>query len=186
MAKFKYYYRIESTRLPSWDYARNATYFITICAKYQRPYFGRIIDNGQQRGGGKNGVKNMQLSKIGEIADACWLAIPEHFPFVKLGAHIVMPDHVHGIIIMDKISVPGNAKNNTSNRPSQKNRFDPQSQNLASVIRGYKCGVTKEARKIDPDFTWLPRFYDSIIWDRSNYDRVEKYIRNNPKNWKNR
>ena len=83
----------------------------------------------------------MQLSSIGEIANECWSQIPEHFTFVKLGAFIVMPNHVHGIIIIDKPAVPPVQTQNIASLPG--NKFGPQSQNLASIVRGFKISVPK-------------------------------------------
>ncbi|MEZ4848169.1 MAG: transposase [Bacteroidia bacterium] len=107
-------------------------------------YFGEVKD------------KKMHLSEMGIIADTCWREIPAHFPFVKLGTHIVMPDHVHGIIIIDKNGVVG-TQNFASLQPSvepsidssPKNKFGPQSQNLGSIIRGFKVGVTKGIRQLE-------------------------------------
>lgn len=88
--KYQNKYRIPSARLQDWDYGWNAPYFVTICTQNREHYFGKI-------GNGK-----MQLSEIGEIAKKCWIEIPEHFTFVELGAFVVMPNHVHGIIIINK------------------------------------------------------------------------------------
>lgn len=88
--KFRNKYRIESARLKHWDYGWNAAYFITICTKDRTCFFGRAVDG------------KMVLNEIGQIARNCWLAIPEYFPFVKLADHIVMPNHVHGILVIDK------------------------------------------------------------------------------------
>jgi REP element-mobilizing transposase RayT len=88
--KYQNKYRISSARAPFWDYSHNAAYFVTICTKNREWFFGDVVDG------------DMVLSEIGKIANDYWLAIPEHFPFVKLGAHIIMPNHVHGIIIIDK------------------------------------------------------------------------------------
>jgi REP element-mobilizing transposase RayT len=178
--KFKNKYRIESTRLKHWDYGWNAPYFVTICTKNRECFFGDVVDG------------EMILNDIGLIADDCWLQIPEHFPFVKLGNHIVMPNHVHGIVVIDK---PDDARNmhnvgtqnfaspqNTTESTS-KNKFGPQSQNLASIIRGFKIGVTTNARLINPDFAWQSRFHDHIIRDDESFQRISAYIINNPLNW---
>ena len=83
-------YRIPPARAQWWNYADNASYFITICTANRQHYFGKI----------KN--QNMELSDIGSFATKCWFEIPQHFPFVQLGAFIVMPNHVHGIVIIQK------------------------------------------------------------------------------------
>lgn len=138
---------------------------------------------------------NMQLSEIGMITETCWMEIPEHFPFVELGEYIIMPNHVHGIIIIDKKDDGRNKKgfkygvdsqNLASLRSGKQkplNKFGPQSKNLPSIIRGFKIGVTKNARKIQPDFKWQPKYHDHIIRDRKSFYRISEYIRNNPDKW---
>ena len=88
MMKFRGQYRIESTRLKGWDYSSAGFYYETICTKDKRPYFGFILDG------------EVQLSDIGEIAFICWMAIPEHFSSVGIDEFVVMPNHVHGIIVI--------------------------------------------------------------------------------------
>ena len=79
----------------------------------------------------RNCSAKIKFSTIGDIANDCWLAIPEHFPFVKLGLHVVMPNHVHGILFIDK-------KQNFNSETASKeagfatSSFGPQSRNLAS------------------------------------------------------
>ena len=203
MDKFRNKYRIPSARLPNWDYGWNGAYFITICTANRECFFGNILDG------------EMQLLEIGEMADKFWLEIPEHFPFVKLDVHVVMPNHVHGIIVIDKTddgrngielndgnNDGGNVGNNdgrnvetqnfaslpppqqpSTNKPQPKNKFGPQSQNLASIIRGYKTGVTKYARNNNIDFGWQSRFHDHIIRNNAEYQRIKNYIIKNPKKW---
>ncbi|MGQ1891400.1 transposase [Thermophagus sp. OGC60D27] len=64
-----------------------------------------------------------------------------------------------------------------------KNQFGPQSQNLASIIRGFKIGVTKNARQINPHFAWQPRYHDHIIRNEKSFYNISKYIINNPGKW---
>lgn len=90
MDKFLNKYRIPSARLQTWDYGWNAPYFVTICTANRECFFGNIVDN------------EMKLSVIGELANQFWTEIPNHFPFVILDAFVVMPNHVHGILIFDK------------------------------------------------------------------------------------
>ncbi len=88
--RFQNKYRIESARLKQWDYGWNASYFVTICTQGRICFFGDVVNN------------EMVLNDIGSIAQDCWMQIPKHFPFVKLGHHVVMPNHVHGIVVIDK------------------------------------------------------------------------------------
>jgi putative transposase len=89
MQKFKNKYRIPSARLASWDYCKPGSYFLTICTKNRGHFFGEIID------------KEMYLNDIGMIADQCWAEIPDHFENVMLGEFTIMPNHIHGIIIIN-------------------------------------------------------------------------------------
>ena len=114
--KFQNKYRISSTRLKKWDYGWNAPYFVTICTKNMEHYFGKIVDG------------EMRLSDIGGIAQQCWCEIPDHFPFVILDAFVIMPNHVHGIIIINKIDDGHNVEtqNFASLQSHSKNKFGPQ------------------------------------------------------------
>ncbi|MBL7914950.1 MAG: hypothetical protein JNL49_07885 [Bacteroidia bacterium] len=175
MAKFKNKYRIESSRAQWWDYGSNAAYFVTINTKNRIRFFGEIIN------------QEMQLSELGKHAESCWFQIPDHFPFVKLGAFVVMPDHIHGIVHIEKseIETQDFASRQTQNLASvfPKNKFGPQSKNLGSILRGYKIGVTKKSKLICPKFKWQPRYHDHIIRDEAEYQRIHNYIIANPKNW---
>jgi REP element-mobilizing transposase RayT len=95
--KFQNKYRIPSARAEWWDYGNNAAYFITICTANRKHYFGDI----------RNG--KMELSPIGIIADIFWHEIRNHADFVKLGEFVVMPNHIHGILIIDKPDDAGTA-----------------------------------------------------------------------------
>ena len=177
MTLFKNKYRIESTRLPFYDYSSPGCYFITICVRDGHYDFGQI----------KN--KRMKLSKLGHAARKYWKKIPKHFPFVKLDEFIVMPNHVHGIIIITK--KPQNAQYVETQdfaslplrRNGHHNKFGPQSRNLASIIRGYKIGVKKYANKKNKEFFWQAGFYDHIINTDEALNNIRQYIINNPTNW---
>lgn len=170
--KFQNLYRNSTTRLPYWDYGNNAAYFVTICTRHMKPYFGCVVDG------------EVQLTVIGEAARACWLAIPDHFPFVTLDAFVIMPNHVHGIVTICK---PGEASKVPIRPVDQRkaempsNAFGPQSKNLASIIRGFKVGVTLCARNMELPFAWQHRYHDRIIRDAREYFSVQRYIENNPK-----
>ena len=88
--KFKNRYRTASTRLPFYDYGSNGSYFVTICTKNKEPWFGEI----------QSGI--MCLSSFGQIAHQYWKEITDHFDFVELDDFIIMPDHIHGIIEIQK------------------------------------------------------------------------------------
>lgn len=139
-------------RAEFWDYANASAYFITIVTQNRIRFFGEIV--GEQ----------MVLSPAGQAALDCWQAIPQHFPDVVIDEFIVMPDHVHGLLIFTK-------KLNNSDEHAQ-NHFGPQSMNLASVVRGFKVGVTKAARLHHPKFALQARYHDRIVRDQWEYERI--------------
>ena len=176
--KFQNKYRIPSARLQNWDYGQNAAYFITICTYKMNCYFGNIV----------NGI--MQLSEIGKIVETEWLKTPDIRPDMNLclGEFVVMPNHFHTIITIGENEF--NCCRDTMHRVSTKttidepaNSFAPQSKNLASIIRGFKSAVTMNAHKINPSFEWQSRFYNHIIRNTESFQRIEKYIIENPKKW---
>ncbi|MCF8306840.1 MAG: hypothetical protein K9I71_12095 [Ignavibacteriales bacterium] len=141
-------------------------------------------------------------SPTGMIAEQIWNEIPIQFPFTELGNFVVMPNHVHGIIIISKPEcttiVPGNpgvpANADAINRASSnvpvgesggfaRNKNPMVNDNLSRIIRWYKGRVSFEAHKIDPGFEWQSRFYDHIIRDEKSFFRISEYITNNPANW---
>ena len=187
MEKFKNKYRIPSSRLQTWDYGNNGSYFITICTKNREHFFGEIVDG------------EMQLNDIGKIAEQYWLEISNHFSFIKLGNFVVMPNHTHGILIIGKpdmiddtgntvetlqCNVSNNATNPTNpNKNEQMAKISPKSGTISTIVRSYKSVVSKYARQIHADFEWQPRFHDHIIRDARSFETIQNYIANNPRNW---
>ena len=89
MKKFAGKYRIQTARAPWWDYSGDGSYFVTICTAHRACYFGDVV-NGR-----------MKCSETGEIANNIWNEIPRQFPYAELGVFQVMPNHVHGIIVIN-------------------------------------------------------------------------------------
>ena len=172
--KGKYHgqYRIASARLAKWDYGSNAGYFVTICTRDRACTFGEVI-NGE-----------MRYSRPGEISVMCCEQIPVHFPFVDLDGYVVMPNHVHLLLIFNKTDSGIQPLKGTNNPGAcQGNLFGPQSQNLASVVRGFKVGVTKFTQEEHLPFAWQPRYHDHIIRDSKELEVLREYVTHNPARW---
>ena len=170
--RFRGKYRIETSRLKNCDYGSSGYYFVTICVKNSECVFGNVDDN------------KMILSEIGKTAEKFWLEIPAHFPFVKLDEFIIMPNHIHGIIIIDNHrDVACNVSTRTNNKIMS--IISPKRGSLSTVIRSYKSNCTKTINKIQNkfNFQWQPRFYDHIIRDEKSLHNIRKYIMHNPLNW---
>ena len=106
-----------SIRLKGYDYSQAGAYFITLVTHGGACLFGGVVDG------------EVRLSDFGLIADECWRLIPEHFPAVELSAYVVMPNHVHGIIILhdrDGRGTPDNHSTGTIYRVRRSNNFKNQ------------------------------------------------------------
>ena len=137
-------------------------------------YFGEVEDG------------EMKLSEIGKIAKSEWFKTLELRPDMNLilNEFVVMPNHIHGIIFIGKNEFNKKSETNESSEELiYKNKFQSQSKNLASIIRGYKSAVTIQARKINSEFGWQSKFHEHIIRDKRAFQNIEKYIKNNPKKW---
>ncbi len=195
--KYKNKYRIDSIRLQNWDYRWAGVYFITICTKNREHYFGEI-ENG-----------NMILSHVGVLADVLWHQIKHHAKNIELGAFVVMPNHIHGVVILT--GDDGDTNNDTGTthtvetghalslqQPSQSKHTPPTSHqtigqqrfqhignnSVSSIIGSYKSAVTKHARRLGYTLEWQTRFYDHIIRDDIVFQKISNYILNNPAHWK--
>ncbi|RUR86034.1 transposase [Chlorogloeopsis fritschii PCC 9212] len=170
--KFQDKYRVESLRLPNRDYAANGWYFVTICTRDRTCFFGDVV------------AEKIQLSDIGQIAQQYWAEIPSHFEHTDIDTYIIMPNHVHGIVVIDR---PPNVetRNFASLQSEETNKFGPlKPGSLQAVIHAYKASVTRWCRKNSQEhFSWQPRFYEHIIPADDSIDRIREYIANNPFKW---
>jgi putative transposase len=178
MTTFKNKYRVETTRLKNWDYASAGYYFVTICTHKQESFFGEIV-------GGE-----MQLSVVGEQARQFWSDIPAHFKNVQLDDYVIMPNHLHGIIVIietGQINVETRrgiveTRDRASLRPNKFGPLKPGS--LPAIINAYKAALTRWCRKNGQSgFAWQARYYDHVIRNEESLHRIRQYIGNNPTRW---
>ncbi|MEH2316641.1 transposase [Nostoc sp.] len=185
--KYKGKYRIDSTRLPAWSYASNAGYFITICTDGKKCFFGEVVQG------------EMQLSTIGEVAHKLWYEIPNHFSNCQIDSFCVMPNHIHGILVINQTQEedamnPRTHEEDAMNRVSTRGDgqrggvtglFNPMlsKNSLSKIIRWYKGRCTFEINQIYEGFGWQGRFHDNIIRNEFALDKIRQYIINNPINW---
>ncbi len=179
-SKYQGRYRIPSARHPVWDYATPAAYFITICTRDRHPYFGHL----------RNGT--MTHSAMGQIAWDVWHLIPAQFDHCRLDAFVVMPNHIHGVLVL--VAHFDHAGRDAINRVSTPPPIAPTpppiggvagkhnpllGKSVSRIIRWYKGRCTHTMRKIRPDFTWQPRFHDRIIRNDKELTAIRRYICNN-------
>lgn len=155
-----------SIRLKGYDYSQAGMYFVTICAKNREYLFGEI----------KN--EEMILNDLGRIVEKEWMKTPDIRKNVGLDEFIVMPNHIHGIIVIN-YKIVGIDCNQSLHK------FGPQSNNLFAIIRGFKGAATKQINSFKTVGTsvWQSRFYDRVIREEKELIRIRQYISNNPGNW---
>jgi len=139
-----------SIRLQGYDYSQPGIYFITLCTQNRECLFGEIL-NGEIR-----------LNEFGKIAHQCWLEIPQHFPHVQLDEFVVMPDHIHGIIVLNNIVVVVVGVQNIEPLQNQNAYQHIIPRSIGSIIRGFKIGVTKKFRQNTDIY---------VVWQRNYYEQ---------------
>jgi len=155
-----------SLRLQGYDYTREGAYFVTVCIQDRACLFGDVSDG------------EMILNDAGLMAEKCWRCIPAHFPHVALDEFVVMPNHIHGIL---SIIVPVGAKNIS---PLHSQQMHGPSKTIGSAIRGFKIGVTKWMRQnTTVHNVWQRNYYEHIIRDENDLNRIRQYIIGNPSRW---
>ena len=128
----------------------------------------------------------MSFSNIGKTAYDNWNEIPHHFNNVQLDAFIIMPNHVHGILILLEQNPVGIQNFESLRHPKfhQYQKMIPKS--VGSIMRAYKSSVTAWCNNNGfVDFKWQRNYYERIIRDEPELNRIREYIINNPANWQN-
>ena len=159
----------QSIRLQGYDYSQVGAYFVTIVTYQRDSLFGEI----------KN--EEMTLSALGKIADECWRAIPEHFPLVESGAYVIMPNHVHGVLI-----ITDNGRGAAMLRPNNDNphKINVKPGSLGAMVRSYKSAVSYRANKqLNMTGIWQRNYYEHIIRNEKEMDNIWRYIESNPAQW---
>ena len=149
-------------RLRGYDYAMPGMYFVTICTAHRACLFGEMHDD------------EIVLSPAGQVVESWWGTIPVRFPTVELDAMVVMPNHIHGVLMLPA------AEPDCGDVP-----------NLSEVVRWFKSHTTRDyIRGVHteqwPQFEkqlWQPRFHDHIVRSDAALDRIRRYIEANPSRW---
>jgi putative transposase len=196
MTLFGNKYRIESIRLKNWDYGSAGFYFVTICARNRECFFGDVVDG------------KVVLSDAGKLVAEEWQKTPTIRQTVELNEWIVMPNHVHGIVVITgneaDLNVSDPSIHNTRSFTNIKPDSDPADMNagretrhrrvstvvqlhagsLGAIVNQFKSVCTKRIRKESHDlFDWQPRFYEHIIRNDKSLKEIRTYIINNPAKW---
>ena len=143
-------------RLKDYNYSQNGYYYITICAKDKKPLFGKI-ESGE-----------MKLNHYGKIALDEMMDIQTHYQNVKIDKFVIMPNHVHCIIIIDGAGAASGAPTAMGENPV-----------LGNIVRGYKSAVSRKCK----NSIWQRSYYEHIIRNETDYLEIYKYIEENPIKW---
>ncbi len=144
----------KSTRLKEYDYSQFGYYFITICMKNRKEFFSKI----------ENSI--VVLSKFGKIIDEVLINIPSYYN-VEIDCYIIMPDHIHLIIILDK----------------DENKKNYSLSDVMGKFKSFSCKKIREVLEDDEKFEWQKSFYDRIIRNEKELYQIRKYIKENPLRW---
>jgi REP element-mobilizing transposase RayT len=152
-------------RLKEYDYANPNWYYVTICTKNKRCAFGNVHKG------------KLVPNELGKVAKAEWLRTKTIRPNIDLDYYIIMPNHIHGIIIIESRGVKHYA-------PTKK--FISPSQTLGAIVRGFKSSVTKRINEMNKTYgkkLWQRNYYEHIIRNEQDLYRIRKYIQLNPLKW---
>lgn len=150
----------KNTRLKEFDYSQSSYYFRTICMKNRNEFFSHIVNS------------ELVLTEFGKILDEVWNNLPKYYS-VELDYYVIMPDHFHGIIVIDNSL---KIKDNKANKPFS----------LSDIIGKFKSFATRKIRELLSDeieFEWQKSFYDRIIRNENELYNIRKYIQENPLRW---
>ena len=169
-----------SPRLQGYDYAQAGAYFVTICTHNRLERFGVIVDG------------MMQLNALGGIAEEEWFQTASLRPNVELDAFVVMPNHVHGIIVIhdtrDSVGT-GRALSLQPSTPASSEHTSAGksvSGSLPAIVGAYKSAVTKRVNRIQNISAfplWQGRYHDHIIRNEADLNRIREYVVNNSARW---
>lgn len=149
-----------SIRLKGYDYSKAGAYFVTICIHQRLPLLGEI----------ENGA--IALTPAGEMVQTIWNEIPSHYLNVGLDAFVVMPNHVHGILILES-----NCNQSSMTLGDVVHRFK------SFTTTKYRYGVNQKQWQPFVGRLWQRNYYEHIIRNEESCDRLRQYITNNPLSW---
>lgn len=168
-----YRHHRRSIRLKGYDYTQAGMYFITICT-YERTWlFGEV--SGEE----------MRVNAFGEIVQRCWAEIPQHFAHVALDAFVVMPNHVHGILVLTH---DGEEERPVWSVPNDEGLFPrgARPRSVGAIVGSFKSATARrinELRGAPGAPVWQRNYYERIIRDEHELDRIRRYIVENPLRW---
>jgi REP element-mobilizing transposase RayT len=172
-----------SIRLRDYDYRSAGAYFLTICAFQRECLFGEVVEG------------EMQLNDMGAIVVECWQGIPCHFPNSDLDGFVIMPNHVHGIVVLDdpvgaRHASPSSCMHGETRArhasPLRDFPSGPAPRSIGAIVGSFKSAVSKRINTLrdNPGCpVWQRDYYDRVIRNMDELIHARTYIINNPLQW---
>ncbi|HLO14385.1 MAG TPA: hypothetical protein VK206_06130 [Anaerolineales bacterium] len=168
-----------SIRLPNYDYSQPGSYYVTIVAWHRESLFGEVV------------AGEMKLNRFGLVSKGQWERLPKRFPNIELGAFVIMPNHMHGIIV---ITYGRGTAGNFSDFGDQLSRRAPTHEqfqkpvkgSVPTIIRSYKSAVSYRINLIRGSRdvpVWQRNYYEHVIRNEKDLQNKTDYIEANPMLW---
>jgi len=156
-----------SIRLPNFDYSQSGAYFVTIVSHQRKCVFGNIENDHEI------------LTMAGQCVDAIISALPEHFP-VEINHQVVMPNHVHLLLT---IKSEGMENSRVQTKPLK----GSPAQSVCAIVQNLKANSSRHIHRIwnNDEQVWHRNYYEHVVRDHIDFDRIYTYIENNPLTWEN-
>ena len=158
-----------SIHVPGYDYAQSGAYFVTICTHPRECLFGEVVDG------------EMQLNAFGCVVEEEWVQTPIIRPYVQLDTFVIMPNHVHGIIV-----ITDDGRGTAPPCPYTGQFGKPIAGSLPTIMRSFKSAVTKRINALRNTPTapvWQRNYHEHVIRDETALDAIRAYIANNSFHW---
>lgn len=164
-----------SIRLKDYDYSEAGAYFVTICTHARECRLGEIVQD------------EMMLSEAGRIVEFVWQRLPFFFSNVETDAFVVMPNHVHGIVVIVGAKQRADSQGNIIDDPAALPlRHGTLPHSLPAIVQNIKSVTTKrinQMRGMKGEPVWQRNYYEHIIRNERGLDAIRKYIEDNPLQW---
>jgi putative transposase len=162
----------KSIRWKGYNYSQSGLYFVSFCTKDRIEHFGDIQS------------EKMIFNRYGEIANKYWQEIPNHHNDVEIDEFVIMPNHIHGIVVICEEDVLSGGRDKACLVPTGSQQIERMHETLCNVIGSYKSVISKTIRKIGlPQFKWQRSYHDRVIRNSDELNRIRNYITNNPIIW---
>lgn len=165
-------------RLKGYDYSSRGMYSVTICIQDRRCLFGTIVNVGD----GPRAIPKMVLNDVGSMIDLTWKQMPNCYPGVEIDEFIIMPNHIHGVIVLDGQSYDNGRAQGPAPTMSL---FDVVHRFKSMTTTRYRYGVNQHNWTPFSGKLWQRNYYEHIIRDDDELNKIREYIQNNPLNWDN-